>query len=336
MMDWRFADKAWLWGLLSLPFIGLAVFWLERRLAASMRIPALGRVLKLPVKTGEGPLVAAKVLRILVLGVLIAALARPQWVKSQSKIFSEGIDIVIALDVSTSMNAADFQPGDRIAVAKAVADDFISRRKNDRLGLVVFAKEAYTQSPLTLDYKALSEVVATLQTGAIEDGTAIGNAIAVGTNRLRASTGKSRVLVLVSDGDNNAGNITPLEAAELAKKHGVRVFTILVGHEGPVPYPVGKDVFGRMRFENVEFSVNPVLLKQIAERTGGKFYTAEDGEELKAGFQKVLDEMEKSRFSEASMHEDIVELAPHFITLALFILLLEFLLRLGPARRFPW
>ncbi|MBI5527371.1 MAG: VWA domain-containing protein [Deltaproteobacteria bacterium] len=277
----------------------------------------------------------SKAVKLLVLALVVVAMARPQWVKAHVKIFSEGIDIIITLDCSTSMNAADFQPKDRITVARDVVKDFLGQRKNDRIGLVVFAREAYTQSPLTLDYRALSGIVGTLKTGVIEDGTAIGNALAVSTNRLRPAPGKSKVVVLVTDGDNNAGNIAPLEAADLAKQHGVRVFTILVGKEGPVQYPVGKDIFGRTRYEDVEFSVNPALLKQIAERTGGKAYEATDGDGLRDGIRKVLDEMEKTKFAETSSYEQIVELAPYVSFLALALLVLDLLLTLSSARRFP-
>jgi Ca-activated chloride channel family protein len=343
-MGIRLADKIWLLGLLLVPLAGFAVYWLEKRLASALFFPGLS-IADNPIPgapqgsshgKGQGPLALSKAIRLLVLALLIVACARPQWVKSQSKVFSEGIDIVLTLDISTSMNAADFQPRDRITVAKEVVSDFISHRKNDRIGLVVFAKEAYTQSPLTLDYDALVKVAGTLRTGMVEDGTAIGNAIATATNRLRAATGKGRVLVLVTDGDSNAGNITPLEAADLAKQHGVRVFTILVGKEGPVPYPVGKDVFGRMRYENVEFSANPTLLRQIAERTGGKFYNATDGEQLKGDMQKILNEMEKTRYGESSSLEEVVELAPHAAMLALFLLIIDFIIGLSVARRFPW
>ncbi|MFA5089220.1 MAG: VWA domain-containing protein [Candidatus Omnitrophota bacterium] len=335
-MELRLADKLWLLLLAVIPFVVWAMFRLEKRFSAAFLFPRMNIVNGLPVKPGPGPLAVSRVLKIMILVLVVIAIARPQWVKSKVKIFSEGIDIAVALDISTSMNAADFQPLDRISVAKDVVGEFITSRKNDRIGLVVFAKEAYTQSPLTIDYKAVGDVVQTLKTGSIEDGTAIGNAIAVAANRLRSAVGKSKVIILLTDGDNNAGNISPLEAAELVKQHGIRIFTILVGREGPVPYPVGKDMFGRVVYQNVEFSANPTLLREIAEKTGGKFYTAEDGAKLREDLQKVLDDMEKTMFAEASTREDLEELAPYLLLAALALLLADFILVLTSARRYPW
>ncbi|MFA6034001.1 MAG: VWA domain-containing protein [Myxococcota bacterium] len=333
-MEIRLVDSIWLIALLALPLAGASMFWLERRFAPSLRYPRLASLLKIPGSSGQGPLFVSNVLKLLVLALVVVALARPQWVKSHDKVFAEGIDIVLALDISTSMNAADFQPRDRITVEKQVVSEFIAGRKNDRIGVVVFAKEAYTQAPLTLDYKALLQVISTLRTGAVEDGTAIGNAVATAANRLR-DAGKSRVIVLITDGDNNSGNISPAEAAELASKHGIKIFTIIVGKEGPVPFPVGKDMLGRTSYQNVEFTVNPKLMKEIAARSGGKAYTAENGEELKLDLQKILNEMEKSRFAETSTYERAVELAPHLLFLALLLMLADFLLSITAARRWP-
>ena len=212
----------------------------------------------------------------------------------------EGIDIVVAFDLSTSMLAADFRPKDRITVAKEVLKNFISSRQNDRIGLVVFAGEAYTQCPLTLDYRVLEELLEQVRTGVITDGTAIGNALATAVNRLRESTAKSRVVILITDGDNNAGNISPLQAADIAKELGIKVFTILIGKGGRVPYPTGTDLFGRTTYEPVEIDVNPELLQQIAKATSGSYYAATDKETLENGLRGVLDSLEKSKIYEAS------------------------------------
>ena len=218
----------------------------------------------------------------------------------------EGIDIVVALDLSTSMLAADFRPKDRISVAKEVLKNFISSRQNDRIGLVVFAGESYTQCPLTLDYRVLEELLEQVKTGVIVDGTAIGNAIATAVNRLRESDAKSKVVILLTDGDNNAGNISPLQAAQIAKDLGIKVFTILIGRGGRVPYPTGTDLFGRTLYEQVEIDVNPELLQQIAASTGGAAYQATDRESLERGLSQVLDSLEKSKIYEAgaSAHYD--------------------------------
>ena len=212
----------------------------------------------------------------------------------------EGIDIVVAFDLSTSMLAADFRPKDRITVAKEVLKNFIASRQNDRIGLVVFAGEAYTQCPLTLDYRVLEELLDQVRTGVIVDGTAIGNALATAVNRLRESDAKSRVVILITDGDNNAGNISPLQAADIAKDLGIKVYTILIGKGGRVPYPTGTDLFGRTTYEPVEIDVNPELLQQIAKVTGGAYYAATDKESLERGLREVLDSLQKSKIYEAS------------------------------------
>ena len=218
----------------------------------------------------------------------------------------QGIDIVVAFDLSTSMLAADFRPKDRISVAKEVLKNFISSRQNDRIGLVVFAGEAYTQCPLTLDYRVLQELLEQVRTGVIIDGTAIGNALATAVNRLRESDAKSKVIILLTDGDNNAGNISPLQAAQIAKDLGLKVFTILIGRGGRVPYPTGTDLFGRTLYEQVEIDVNPELLQRIAATTGGAAYQATDRETLERGLSQVLDSLEKSKIYEAggSTHYD--------------------------------
>ncbi len=212
----------------------------------------------------------------------------------------EGIDIVVAFDLSTSMLAADFRPKDRITVAKEVLRNFIASRQNDRIGLVVFAGEAYTQCPLTLDYKVLDTLLDQVRTGVIVDGTAIGNAVATAVNRLRESDAKSRVIILITDGDNNAGNLSPLQAAAIAKDLGIKVFTILIGKGGRVPYPTGTDLFGRTTYEPFEIDVNPDLLKEIAAVTGGTFTAATDKETLEQGLGAVLDNLEKSKILDTS------------------------------------
>jgi Ca-activated chloride channel family protein len=289
------------WALLLLAAVPLAIaaLRLERRRAARLRHPRaallaaawrspLARIAWLP----SALLVAA-------LALAAVALARPQGVARQAEDTSvEGIDIVIALDLSTSMRAADFEPQNRLHVAKEVLKDFIGRRRTDRIGLVVFAGDAWTQAPLTLDYGILRGLVDQLRFGVVEDGTAIGNAIATAVNRLRESEARSKVIILITDGDNNAGQIAPQEAAAMAKALGIRVFPILVGRGGLVPYPVGVDFFGEPVYERREFPVNPDLLKSIAEATGGAYTNATDRQSLQHGLQSVLDRMEKSQVIE--------------------------------------
>jgi len=274
------------------------------------------------------------VLQVFILLLVTLAAAMPRYVKGEFRYFAEGIDIMVVLDCSTSMEALDFDPKSRITVAKEVFKDFIDSRKNDRIGLVVFARQAYTQSPLTLDYKALKTLIDPIRTGVIEDGTAIGNAIAVAINRLRESTSKTKTIFLITDGDNNAGNISPLEAAELAKKFGIIIYPILIGKEGPVPYPVGKDFFGRVVYKNVDFTTNPALLKEIASKTGGEYFEAKNYEEFKQSFSKILDSLAKTRFEETSVYENSVDLGRYLLMVA-FFLVIVLLTVYSPLKRFP-
>ncbi len=290
------------WALLGL-LAAIPAAWLLRRRrtalprivlpdgAAARAIPPSGwaRVWWLP-----GALVIAAV------ALTSVGLSGPRFAARRRDLSVQGIDIVVAFDVSTSMLAADFRPKDRITVAKEVLRSFIASRQNDRIGLVVFAGEAYTQCPLTLDYKVLDALLDQVRTGVIVDGTAIGNALATSVNRLRESEAKSRVVILITDGDNNAGNLSPLQAAGIAKDLGIRVFTILIGKGGRVPYPTGTDLFGRTTYEPIEIDVNPQLLRQIADATGGTFSAATDKESLEQGLVAVLDSLEKSKIYDAS------------------------------------
>jgi len=274
------------------------------------------------------------ILQILILVLLSISATMPRYVKGEMRYFTEGIDIMIALDCSTSMEALDFEPKSRITVAKEVFKEFIDSRKNDRIGLVVFAKQAYTQSPLTLDYKALKTLIDPIRTGVIEDGTAIGNAIAVAINRLRESQAKTKTIFLITDGDNNAGNISPLEAAELAKKFGIIIYPIMIGKDGPVPYPVGKDFFGRTVYRNVEFTTNPNLLKEIASTTGGEYFEAKSYEQFQKTFPEILNSLAKSRFEETSIYENSIDLGRYLLLIS-FILLIILIIFFSPLKRFP-
>lgn len=326
------------WALLLLAAVplALAVLRLERRRAARLRHPRaallatawrspLARVAWLP----QALVVAALALAAL-------ALARPQGRERRAEDAAvEGIDVVIALDLSTSMRAADFEPQHRLHVAKEVLKDFIGRRRTDRIGLVVFAGDAWTQAPLTLDHGILRGLVDQLRFGVIEDGTAIGNAIATAVNRLRESEARSKVVILITDGDNNAGQISPQEAAGLARTLGVRVFPILVGKGGLVPYPVGVDFFGETVYERREFPVNPALLRQLAETTGGAYTVATDRESLEHGLQAVLDRMEKTRVFELGGGRRTRERFDVALLPAFWLAALGLALGLGRLRTFP-
>jgi Ca-activated chloride channel family protein len=274
--------------------------------------------------------------RMTAVALAVVALARPQRQDQRVRDLSvEGIDIVIALDLSSSMEAGDFQPHNRVYVAKQVLTDFLSQRVNDRIGLVVFAGEAYTQAPLTLDYGVLKNVVGQLKTRILEDGTAIGDAIATAINRLRDSDAKSRVMVLITDGDNNAGKISPMDAAQMAKALKVPVFTILVGKGGKVPFPAGQDLFGNTVWREMEIAVNPELLQSISKLTGGEYYRATDKDSLKAGLQKVLDRMERSKLMEGGASARYEELFHPYLLWAFVLAALELLARATFLRVFP-
>lgn len=231
-------------------------------------------------------------LRLCALMFFITALARPQEVEVEREFETKGIDIVIALDISGSMLAEDFKPVNRITVAKQEAKKFIQGRENDRIGLVVFARKSYTQCPLTLDYHILESLIGGLDVGMIKDGTAIGLGIATAVNRLRASDAKSKVIILLTDGENNAGNIDPLTAAELAKSFGIRIYTIGIGRGGLVPFPIEDPIFGK-RYVQVEVKMDEKTLKRIADVTDGIFFAATDANALAKIYEKI-DSLEKS------------------------------------------
>jgi len=333
--DLLWHDPRALWLLLLVPVVGF-LSWREQRRRAALRFSAT-QVLAAGPRGARARLQSLlPVLRMAALVLAVLALARPQTHGARTRDLSvEGIDIVIALDLSTSMEAVDFRPQNRISVAKETLSDFISSRVNDRIGLVVFAGAAYTQAPLTLDYGVLKEVVKQLRTRVLEDGTAIGDAIAVSLNRLRDSDAKSKVIVLITDGDNNAGKISPLDAAAMAKALRVPVFTILVGKGGRVPFPDGTDLFGNPSYRELEIAINPELLKSIAKETGAAYYRATDRESLQSGLRAVLDRLDKSKLLEGGAMANMREEFPPFLLAAFVLAALELLLRTTWLRVFP-
>ncbi len=262
-------------------------------------------------------------LRTAALVLIIIAICRPRSSSSYEKIDTEGIDIMFVMDVSTSMLARDFTP-DRISAAKDIAIEFISQRPSDRMGIVVFAGESYTQCPLTTDRATLINMMKEVETGLIDDGTAIGNGLATAVARMKDSDAKSRVVILLTDGVNNSGEISPVSAAEIAQTYGVRVYTIGVGANGTAPYPVITP-WG-VQMQNVEVEIDEKLLKDIASGTGGKYFRATDNTKLAEIYSEIND-MEKARTSVDSFPV-YKELFPIFGIAALICLLLEILLRL--------
>jgi Ca-activated chloride channel family protein len=271
-----------------------------------------------------------KYLNIAALVLLIIALARPQTELSEESVYAEGIDICVVLDVSGSMFAKDFDPN-RLEAAKMITREFVTGRTNDRIGLVVFAKDAYTQCPLTVDHAAVITLLDEIQGGFLEDGTAIGNALASGVNRLRDSESKSKVIILLTDGVNNAGEIDPNSAAEIAKEFGVRVYTVGVGTMGEAPYDI-PDAFGTRRVM-VPVEIDEPLLQKISAGTGGKYFRATDNQKLESIY-KEIDRLERTRI-EVSSFKRKSEKYLWFVSAGLVLLLLSRFLGYTWLRRLP-
>ena len=259
------------------------------------------------------------------------SLARPQSAEQNTRTNTDGIDIMLALDVSGSMLARDFRP-DRLEAAKEVAGSFIADRYGDRIGLVVFAGEAFTQSPLTADQSTLLTLLGRVRSGLIEDGTAIGNGLATAINRLRESDAKSKVIILLTDGVNNRGEIAPVMAAEIAKEQGIRVYTIGVGSRGTAPTPA-IDMFGNMTFVQAKVEIDEKTLQEIADATGGRYFRATDNEKLRAIYDEI-NRLEKSKVEVADFTTYTEEYL-RWVLAALALLAAEFLIRTLILKRIP-
>lgn len=262
------------------------------------------------------------ILRYLAVAVLIVAIARPQTHFSKDEKSIEGIDIVFALDVSTSMLAEDFKPN-RLESAKSVIERFINARTSDNMGIVVFAGEAYTKCPSTIDHNILLQLLSATESGEIDDGTAIGDGLATAINRIKDSKSKSKVIILVTDGVNNMGAIDPLTAANIAKEYGIRVYTIGIGKMGYAPYPY-QTPFGK-QYQNVEVKIDEPLLKEVAKATGGKYFRSTENSSLKAIFEEI-DKMEKSKI-DVSFYREYTDVGQKLILVVLALLVVEVLLR---------
>ncbi len=272
------------------------------------------------------------ILRIGAVGALIIALARPQEVEQHENISSEGIDIMMAIDVSGSMLARDFEP-DRISSAKSVAASFVGDRVGDRIGLVVFAGEAFTQSPLTTDKATLQTLLARIRSGLIEDGTAIGNGLATALNRLRESESKSKVVILLTDGVNNRGEIAPLTAAQIAKDMGVKVYTIGVGTQGEAPYP-RIDPYGNIvGYVPMKVEIDEKTLREVAHTTGGEYFRADNEQKLKSIYDQI-NTLEKSKV-EIQEYTTFHEKFLYWALAAIGLLIVEFLIKSLILKRLP-
>ena len=324
------------WALLLLPaalLVLVARGWLQRVSAPRIKISrghdvALGkrgwRVWLKESTTG---------MRVVAVTLMAFALAGPQSIHARDRSELEGIDIVLVLDLSLSMQAADIQPS-RFEATKQVVDQFIARRPNDRIGSVVFGRDAYTLLPLTTDKQALRTMIAELELGMIDGrGTAIGNAVATGLNRLRQSEAESKVVILLTDGDSNAGNISPEQAAQFAKTMDVKVFTILMGASEDARVQRGTGLLGQALFDRGNFPINPELLEEMATTTGGEFFRATDRSGLERSFHAILDRLERSEIEDLGTIYG--ELFPAFLWPAFILVGVELFLGVLVFRRWP-
>lgn len=317
-----FANPAFFWGLLLIP---AAIVWYilrHKKQEASMRFSDTGGFQQLPKSWkvyGRHLLFA---LEMAALALLIVAMARPQSTSKSQKSNIEGIDIILAQDISGSMLARDFKP-DRLEASKKVAADFVEGRPGDRMGLVVFSGESFTQVPLTTDHGVMLNMLSELKSGMIEDGTAIGDGLATAINRLKDSEAVSKVIILLTDGMNNAGSVDPYTAAEMAKLYGIRVYTIGVGSYGTAPFPV-QTIFGT-QYQQMKVEIDEKLLMTIANSSGGKYFRATSNQKLDEIYAEI-DQMERSKIEVLEfkrLHEEYYPL----VAWALALLLLEFILR---------
>ena len=315
----QFAAAWWLLLLLALPVWWL---WRRRRSAPAIVFSRTGALARGP-RAGRFVTRFLFVLRNLVLLGAILALARPRSGASAESSTSSGINIVLTIDLSSSMLAQDFQPNNRLEVAKDVVKRFIAQRQSDRIGVVAFAAEALTQVPLTTDYPVVNAAVDNLMAGQLEDGTAIGTAIATAANRLRDAPGHSRVMILLTDGENNRGSIDPRTAAKAAAAFGIKIYTIGVGTEGMAPVPVGRGLFG-LRYENRPVRIDEGLLTDVANSTGGRYFRARDAAALQRIYEQI-DQLEKEPV-QVRTYVRFAELFRWPLTVAIVAFALEMLL----------
>ena len=318
----EFANPKLLWLLLLVP---LSILWYvlrHKKQEASMQFSDTNGFTKLPKAWKAYLRHLLFALKMAALALLIVALARPQSSSTNSTSSIEGIDIVMAMDVSGSMLARDLKP-DRLTAAKNVASDFVKDRPGDRMGLVIFSGETFTQVPLTTDHGVMLNMLSEMKNGLIEDGTAIGDGLATSINRLKDSEAISKVIILLTDGMNNAGSVDPYTAAEMAKLYGIRVYTIGVGTYGTAPYPV-QTPFGT-QMQQMKVEIDEKLLTTVANTTGGKYFRATSNQKLDEIYQEI-DKLERSKIEVTEfrrLHEEFYPL----VAMALALLLFEFLLR---------
>ena len=325
-----FANKEYLSLLiLIIPYI---VWYILKRhtMYSSLRLSETKSYLRTPKSFRTYLVHVPFLLRIIAFILLVLILARPQYTNSWKDSETEGIDIMLALDVSTSMLAEDLKPN-RLEAAKQVATEFIAGRPNDNIGLTVFAAEAFTQCPLTLDHTVLLNLLGNVRCGILTDGTAVGMGIANAVSKLKDSKAKSKILILLTDGTNNIGDISPLTAAEIAQSFGIRVYTVGVGTNGMAPYPM--PTAAGVQYMNVPVEIDEATLQKIAETTGGDYYRATSTRKLKEVYQEI-DKLEKTKMKVTSYSKREEAFAP-FAMLLVLVLLAECLLRSTLLKKIP-
>lgn len=328
--DMTFAYPWVLFFLILIPMMLLWYWFRGKRKEPSINYSSLKIFSSIPPNIRERLRHLPFILRCIALGLLIVALARPQSFSSGENIYSEGIDIAMVLDISGSMLAEDFKPN-RLEAAKNVIDEFIQGRSSDRIGLVIFSRDAFTQCPLTIDYSVLRNLLKDIKSGMIEDGTAIGNAIANGVNRLKDSDAKSKVIILLTDGINNAGEVNPISAAQIAKTFDIRIYAIGVGTRGEAPYPV-QTPFG-LKYQMVPVEIDEAVLKEIASSTDGKYFRATNNKTLSQIYSEI-DKLEKTRV-EVTSYRSAKEFFYSWLLCGLALLFLEVGLSRTIFRRLP-
>jgi len=296
---YEFVNPFFAWGLFIVPILGIWLVYKKNKNHPTVRLSSFGFLPKNKFSLSHIFVPVINFLLLLAVGVFFIVLARPQTSKSWENISTEGIDIVIASDISASMLAKDFSPN-RLEASKEVAIQFIKERPTDRVGLVVYEGEAFTQCPLTTDHRVLINLIGDIKTGMVQGGTAIGSGLATSVNRLKDSDAKSKVIILLTDGVNNSGNIPPVTAAEIARDYGIRVYTIGVGSMGKAYSPVSILPNGQYRYDLVEVKIDENVLEQIAEITDGKYFRATDNESL-TNIYKEIDKLEKTKI-EVTQH----------------------------------
>jgi len=330
---YRFASPEYLVLLLLVPL--LAIYFLKRRnqLSGKLKYSTLRHVKVAPVSWRQRLRQNLFWLRLVILTLIILGLARPQSGTQMQEITTEGIDIMLVMDVSTSMLAEDFKPKNRLEAAKMVAKEFVQGRKNDPIGIVIFAGEAFTQSPLTLDYGVVMQILDRIQIAPREwDGTAIGNGLATAVARMKNSKAKSKVVILLTDGQNNAGEIDPITAAQIASTFNIRVYTIGAGTRGTALYPVDDPLFGK-RYVPMRVEIDEDLLKRIASITGGKYFRATDENKLREIYREI-GELEKTKI-EVKEFTKYKELYINYAGLALALLIFEIFISQTYLRKLP-